>query len=388
MIHNIPERYRGDVDHYYDGLLHELKKVKLKPGEATTLVPLPAYIFTTPSPAFTEELTGYRTLLAATLILFSMGLFMLPRICLRSRILSRIFAPYMRYYCVIIFLTNVCIIVYVLAVTHMRLSVIFMDVLWVFEAIIDCTRKIVTDAFVIVAVLLVYWFRARLMTLIGFEQQLIRADWKDIATCFSLSRFEVIELVIWKVEDLPPSWGNSRTVFCQVLHGYNEAMHTRPIDIGRGGVDFAPKVVLQLNYDSEDDQTKLSIIIRKQEIISSAVASNLAPVTGAITGAVASLVLPFGIGVSALAGGAVGAGAASNLGQEISRLDLSSAMINRIISASGDPRLPPQRTQQEMTVIDPRKTQPWNDPDQFQVSHLIPQGRIWFRIQALSASEV
>eukprot|EP00397_Hematodinium_sp_SG-2012_P039251 GEMP01042829.1.p1 GENE.GEMP01042829.1~~GEMP01042829.1.p1 ORF type:complete len:358 (+),score=59.84 GEMP01042829.1:26-1099(+) len=357
MIHNIPERYRGDVDHYYDGLLHELKKVKLKPGEATTLVPLPAYIFTTPSPAFTEELTGYRTLLAATLILFSMGLFMLPRICLRSRILSRIFAPYMRYYCVIIFLTNVCIIVYVLAVTHMRLSVIFMDVLWVFEAIIDCTRKIVTDAFVIVAVLLVYWFRARLMTLIGFEQQLIRADWKDIATCFSLSR-------------------------------YNEAMHTRPIDIGRGGVDFAPKVVLQLNYDSEDDQTKLSIIIRKQEIISSAVASNLAPVTGAITGAVASLVLPFGIGVSALAGGAVGAGAASNLGQEISRLDLSSAMINRIISASGDPRLPPQRTQQEMTVIDPRKTQPWNDPDQFQVSHLIPQGRIWFRIQALSASEV
>lgn len=367
-------------NHEYDALLKELKKVKIKPGQPTTLVPLPSEIFT-PSPL--RDLEDVEMMSAVLAVVLMLSLFFLPRICLRSRRLSRILAPYLRYYCFFVIFTSIGIFLYVLTVTNIRLSMVFLTLIDMVEAILNITKKVVTDVAVVVGVLLLYAYRARLAILFGLEgQQLVRADWRDVATCFSLSRFEVIELSIWKVEDLPPSWGIVRTAFCQVVNGYNEPMNTRPIDIGRDGTSFTLKETFQLNYDPEDDQTKMSLVIRKQEILSNSIAGNVAPISGALTGAIASVVLPFGMSAGAIAGGAAAAGAASSLCEEIARLDLSSTMINRFLESTRGEMLP--STQHSMTT----SARDWGTRDQFHVSHLIPQGRIWFRFRSLTSAEV
>jgi len=367
----------------YETLRLELDKIRIGPDEATTLVPLPASIFTTTTPAprvpWEERTDGLRE--AGALIVISIFILILPRICLKSRTMSRIISPYLRYYCVFMVIAYIFILAYALQRTHLRLSSLFLTTVKVIEVFIGSVEEVLFDVFVIILVIALYSFRSRVQSLLGVEHQLIRADWRDLVTCFSFSRFEIIELAIWKVEDLPPTWGNTRTVYFRIIHGFNEVMNLRPVTLRGDVTSFVQKDTIQLNYDPEDVHTKLSIILKRQEIISDAVATNIAPVTGAITGAITSAVIPFGFLGGLVTGATVATGAANS--GEVARLDLSTMMINRMLEQGKDDQWP--QNAWRTTLVAPSL---WTDPDAFHVLHLVPQGKIYFRIRSVVHAEV
>jgi len=371
----------------YEALRLELDKIRIQPKEETTLVPLPAAIFTTttPAPATPWEKHDSRIKEVAYLVALSIFIMILPRLCMKSKVFSRVIQPYLRFYSVFMVIAYICILAYALARTHMRLSVLFLNFVKVVEVVIGSTEEVLFDVFVIILVVGLYSFRSRLQSLLGIEHQLVRADWKDIVTCFSFSRFEVIELAVWKVEDLPPTWGNSRTVYFRIVHGHNELMHMRPITISGDVTSFTQKDTVQLNYDPEDEQTKLSIILKKQEIISDTVATSIAPVTGAVAGAITSAVIPFGAVGGVVTGATVAMGAANS--GEVARLDLSTMMINRWLEAGREDEWMRESTKGKAasTTVAPS---PWANPGAFKMLHLVPQGKIYIRIRSVAHADV
>eukprot|EP00435_Cladocopium_sp_Y103_P061781 s221_g23.t1 len=155
-------------------------------------------------------------------------------------------------------------------------------------------------------------------------------DSLDVLTLFQAQRFSTIEVTLWKVSGLPAGF-STRTLFVRMLLGYNEPQHSRPHDGRTDSMVLREK--FQLNYDPEDETQQLSIVIKQQELVGSAV-SQLAPVAGALVGAAGGLVTPLGPTAGAGLGVVTGVGAANSLGVEVARVDLSSAMVNRFRNAA------------------------------------------------------
>jgi len=226
-----------------------------------------------------------------------------------------------------------------------------------------------------------YLCRKKILTILGFDQQIIKADLRDLLTGFSMKRFRPIEVSLWQADNLAVGF-SGRTLFTRTTLGYNEAAHTRPHDgcLAR----FQIKDRVQLNYDPEDDTQKMSIMIKGQEIIGGQV-NQLLPAAGAVFGAVGGMASPLGPTVGASLGVVTGTGAANSVGCEIGRVDLSSAMINRIRTrCQSDGQAPPsserpRSTGRSITGQNTGPATPWSE-QYFQKVDLIPQGELWLRI--------
>eukprot|EP00428_Durinskia_dybowskii_P039030 CAMPEP_0170261620 /NCGR_PEP_ID=MMETSP0116_2-20130129/30691_1 /TAXON_ID=400756 /ORGANISM="Durinskia baltica, Strain CSIRO CS-38" /LENGTH=233 /DNA_ID=CAMNT_0010512685 /DNA_START=182 /DNA_END=883 /DNA_ORIENTATION=+ len=110
-------------------------------------------------------------------------------------------------------------------------------------------------------------FKDRIAQLFGFDHKtLFRFKLRDCLTCFGSSRFQPIELDIWKVEDLrsdDPFTANN--VFVEFYLGYNETMATRVFN--NAGSGCLMKQVLQLNFDENDEEETLFIFVRNQKVV-------------------------------------------------------------------------------------------------------------------------
>lgn len=106
--------------------------------------------------------------------------------------------------------------------------------------------------------------RKKIVSLLGYDSQIVRADLKDVLTLFQAQRFSPIEVTLWKVSGLPAAF-STRTLFVRMLLGYNEPQHSRPHD---GRTDsMVLRETFQLNYDPEDETQQLSIVIKQQELV-------------------------------------------------------------------------------------------------------------------------
>jgi len=224
------------------------------------------------------------------------------------------------------------------------------------------------------ALVTLFLFRKKIATLLGIDSQVFKASLRDLLTGFSMKRFRAIEVSLWKAEGLPVGF-SSKTLFTRITLGMNEGQHTRPNDKQRENYSIREK--MQLNYDPHDDTQKMSIMVKAQEVIGASV-NQLLPVAGALGGAVGGAVTPLGPMGGGIAGAIAGTGAANSVGAEVARVDLSSAMINRIRDRCGgegsktNARLNTRSASTQGDIS-------WSE-QYFQRVDMIPQGYLWLRI--------
>merc|ERR1719440_987556 len=174
--------------------------------------------------------------------------------------------------------------------------------------------KFMTSIAFIVIFVFVVAFRDRFLKLLGMDKKnVLRFKLRDI---FGGST-RAIELVIWKVEDLPAAQVFSpNNVFVEVNLGYNEPMKTRVHN--NAGSSCILKETIQLNFDQDEDEEPLYLFVKNQKVM--------------------------------------GAG-------ELGRLELKADDVKEI--------------EKESEVRKSRGE--WND-EAFVQKQLIPRGKIWFRV--------
>lgn len=138
------------------------------------------------------------------------------------------------------------------------------------EIVIDDSEQVLIGLAGI-AVLVVFWkFKDRILEALGVENAgLVFGEFRDWATCWSMYRFQPLELYIWKVEGIPAvKLHVANTIFCEVSLGYNVKMKTRVHH--RAGHSCVLKESVQLNFDPVDADQRLHITIKNQDVMSSA----------------------------------------------------------------------------------------------------------------------
>jgi len=339
-------------------------------GTPTTIIPI-AFPVTTAGPSPQQEAVEELQILA----IFALAglIWMLPWACANGnfccmcckRFLSR---RLQTYFCLGLVLNLVMISCVIAAVPDVSANDVFFKLVTILEILCDKLQELLTQLTVVVALVFAWSFRQKVVALLGFDSQLVRADLRDCLTCFSMSRFSTIEVSVLKATDLPAGF-SSRSLFLRVLLGCNEPLHSRPRD--GCTTSMAVKERMQLNYDPEDHTQKLSIVIKQQEVVGQAV-RQLAPAVGALAGGAAGLVTPLGPQGGAMAGAVAGIGTANSLGPEIARLDLNYTMVNHIRDVCKQ-KTPPSR------VMSTGPSVPWHE-EYFERRDLVPQGTIWLRI--------
>jgi hypothetical protein len=265
---------------------------------------------------------------------------------------------------------------------HVEANHLFFFMVKLIEKVTDQMEKVMVQVGALVALGMLYGFRKKIAQLLGFDQQFVRADLRDILTGFSMKRFKAIELSLWHADGIPCGF-TSQTLFCRIVLGYNEPAHTRPHDGIRRG-QFSIRERLQLNYDPEDKTQKMTITIKQQEFIGTSV-NQMLPAAGAVMGALGGMTTPLGMGPGAALGVVTGTGAAHSVGTEIARVDLSSAQINKIRELhnkqgqSLHPRPDSERKKLTTNFAAHAATSKWSEDYFFKVD-LIPQGNLWLRI--------
>lgn len=339
---------------------------EILPNTPTTIISVVVPV-SVPQPDWFKVILENGGVLAIFIV--AMFVWAVPVWCVNSKLCCRCFqrcgSRQIRLYFLLGFVANAFLVSLVLkTLPDITANNVFFQFVSVVDFVCFQLDNILQQLTVIIAAVLALAFRKRIVALLGFDQQVVRADFRDILTCFTMTRFRAIEVSVWKVESLPAGF-TSRSLYVRFVLGYNEAQHTRPRDGCTTSLTLRERV--QLNYDPEDDTQKLSIVIKQQEVVGGAV-SQLAPVAGAMLGATAGGGSTNSIGLGVI----MGIGAANSLGVEVARVDMSSAVINRFRAASVA-----QKVRQVTDSAGP--SVPWRE-EHFEKVHLVPQGLCWLRI--------
>lgn len=123
---------------------------------------------------------------------------------------------------------------------------------------------------IIVAAMFVFAFKDRIALILGLDHKtLFRCKTRDCLTCFSSSRFQAVELEIFKLEDLVAGdIFSANNVFVEVHMGYNEEMKTRVRN--NAGAACIMKETIQMNWDPEDDEDQLLLLVKNQKMVGAA----------------------------------------------------------------------------------------------------------------------
>lgn len=126
--------------------------------------------------------------------------------------------------------------------------------------------KFITSIVLIVAFCFVVAFKDRFLKMMGLDHKtLFRFKFRDL--CGSPT-VRAIEVVIWKVEDLPSaSVLGANNVFAEVHMGYNEPMKTRVHNNAGSSCIF--KETLQLNFDPDEEEEPLFFFLKNQKVMGS-----------------------------------------------------------------------------------------------------------------------
>lgn len=119
----------------------------------------------------------------------------------------------------------------------------------------------------IIGFAIVVAFKERIALLLGVDhKQIFNCKARDCLSCWGSSRFRAIEILIWKVEDLPSAdLFSANNIFVEMYLGYNETMHTRVHN--NAGSDCIIKESAHLNFDEDDSDEKLVLFVRNQQVV-------------------------------------------------------------------------------------------------------------------------
>jgi len=157
----------------------------------------------------------------------------------------------------------------IMAFTLNQLSTIsFNELFFALVRLIDLSLGFLEKFLIGTAVLVmgfVFWkFKDRILETVGIESSsLLIGDFRDWATCWSMRRFQPIEIFIWKIEGLPSSsLVQSNNPFCEVALGYNTRMRTRVHHAAGHSCIF--KESLQMNFDPQDLDSRMTLQVKHQ----------------------------------------------------------------------------------------------------------------------------
>lgn len=345
---------------------------RIPPGVPTTVIPI-AFPLVKPGPSAPQKLIEETEILSVFVL--AGFIWALPWFCSNSRLCCRCWKTCLSrrlgcYFFLGLIINLILISAAIAAVPDISANDVFFTMVHIVTDLVEKAEDVLTKIGVLLAIFVLYLYRKKLMSLLGFDSQFLRAELRDCLTCFSMRRFSAIEVSVLRASDLPVGFG-SRTLFLRVVLGCNEPLHSRPRDGCSTTMNIRER--LQLNYDPEDDTQKLTIMIKHQEVVSAAVAQ-LAPAAGALVGAAAGMMTAGGPSGGAAMGAIAGIGTANSLGPEVARVDMSAAMINRLRNAGNhDKRDPAQSAMSTAPVV------PWRE-DLFLKVDMVPQGNLWLRI--------
>lgn len=343
-------------------------------GVPTTIIPVAFPVTRAPTKS-SEVMTEHIQLVAvfcAALIIW-----MLPTLCINKKLCSQCFRKWISrrlgcYFFLGLILNVTAISIVIARAPHIEANALFFTGVKLVEKVIDKMQKVLVQFAGLGVLVMLYVFRKKIATILGLDQMVVKADLRDILTGFSMKRFKAIEVSIWNAEGLSCGF-SSRTLYARVTLGYNEPAHTRPHDNVRDSLMVRERI--QLNYDEQDESQKLSIMLKQQEVIGASV-NQLLPAAGALLGAVGGMTTPVGAMPGAAMGVITGTGAANSVGAEVARVDLSSAMINRIRQAHNANGPQPNSATARASAT---STVRWSN-EFFQKVDLVPQGELWLRI--------
>jgi len=143
----------------------------------------------------------------------------------------------------------------------------FFDCVTVVEVAINKLQQGLIGAAALFILIMLWKFKDRLLEALGVENpQLFVGEFRDWATCWSMRRFVPLELFILKVEGLPScKLSTDNDIFAEVSLGYNVTMRTRVH--ARAGHSCVFKETMQLNWDPYDNEAKLTLSIKNQDIL-------------------------------------------------------------------------------------------------------------------------
>mmetsp|Transcript_23595 Transcript_23595/g.54934 ORF Transcript_23595/g.54934 Transcript_23595/m.54934 type:complete len:390 (+) Transcript_23595:75-1244(+) len=334
-------------------------------GAATVIIPVAFPVTSTPIPPVEQTVEAVEVMIICVIACIIIAA---PMLCINKRICCSCFnnciSRWMKCYFFYAVLVAIALVSLVIAyVPHITANGLFFAVVHLVEVVTDHLEDVLTQLVTVCIIIAIFLFRKKFIELLGIEGSLVNADVRDVLTCFSMTRFNALEVSLWKAEHLPAGFGQ-RTLYVRMILGYNEAQHSRPHDGCTNS--FSIRENFNLNYDPEDDTQKMAIIIKEQEVVGHAV-SQLAPAAGALFGGLATHVLPVqpvaGVGVGVVAG----IGAANSVGKEVARVEMSSAQINRLLGANTS------------KATASRATMRWADEDFVKVD-MVPQGELWLKL--------
>jgi len=127
--------------------------------------------------------------------------------------------------------------------------------------------KFASSIVIIMAFVFAITFKERLALVLGIDHRTIfKCKVRDCLYCWNASRFQPIEVNLWKVEDLMAAdLFSANNVFIEIFFGYNEPMSTRVHN--NAGSGCMMKETLQLNFDENDEEETLFIFVRNQKVM-------------------------------------------------------------------------------------------------------------------------
>lgn len=145
----------------------------------------------------------------------------------------------------------------------------FFDCVKVVEVAINKLEQGLIGSAALFVLIMLWKFKDRVLEALGVENpQFFVGEFRDWATCWSMRRFAPLELFILKVEGLPSSKVNTdNDIFAEVSLGYNVTMRTRVH--ARAGHSCVFKESMQLNWDPYDNEAKLTLSIKNQDVLGS-----------------------------------------------------------------------------------------------------------------------
>lgn len=141
---------------------------------------------------------------------------------------------------------------------------VFFMVVDVLDTILSVVHKGLVGASVLVGAFVAWKFKDRILESLGIERtSLVLGDFRDWATCWSMRRFQPIEIFIWKVEGLRSASSTAHNnIYCDVRLGYNISMRTR-VHHGAGHCCVLKESV-QLNFDKYETESRLTLAVKHQ----------------------------------------------------------------------------------------------------------------------------
>jgi len=132
---------------------------------------------------------------------------------------------------------------------------------------IDIGYKLCIATAALFALGVLWKFKDRILEAMGVENPShycgSASDW---ATCWSMKRFQPVELFIYKVEDIPSAaLHTNNDLYVEVQHGYNVGVRTRVHH--QAGHTCSFKETMAINFDPYDSEATLTLTVRHQNVL-------------------------------------------------------------------------------------------------------------------------